>query len=1100
MNHSRNGRTDVREPAQGTSETPRPDDPRVIAALEEYASALQAGQAPDRDAFLARHPEIAAALAECLEGLEWMRGAAPGTSVTAPARVPAVAGVAPGTALGDFQVLREIGRGGMGVVYEAEQLSLGRRVALKVLPLAAALDAKQLQRFKNEAHAAAQLHHTNIVPVYGVGCEHGVHYYAMQLIDGQTLAALITELRQQAGLEPGLAEGTPAPQGGPAGLLLAGKGAAPAGSGDPQLTGPYRPEVTRTWAGATPSAPVKGSAGSAERSFNSPVFFRAVAQLGIQAAQALEHAHQLGVIHRDIKPGNLLVETPSPLAPVGRGVGAEGLRLLITDFGLCQSLKQAALTLSGDLLGTLRYMSPEQALARRGGVDHRTDVYSLGLTLYELLTLEPAFPGSNCAELLRQIAREEPVPPRRLNKAIPRELESIVLKAMEKRPRERYASARELADDLERFLNDEPIRAKPPGLVQRARKWERRHRPAVAVASLLLVALGLAAYAFGPAVIRVLTPGGTLVVEVDDPGVKVTVEGDGGIVITGAGPQEVRLRPGSYKVRATRDGKPVRREELITITRGARRVVKVSVEEGAAAARAVANVAPGAFVVLNGEGSQVGKYGTLADAVLRASDGDTIEVRGNGPFVTDPIKITQAALTIRSGAGFRPAIKLRSEAVEAKARLLETTGDLVVEGLEFQRMAHNEQFGFSPWPALLQASKALHVANCRFLTTKTRSAILSDGAVCVVRNCELLCSECGFSVHMSPSTPVKSLVVDNCVATESAQITFWTVGAKESPVRLSRNTWRTEMAPFWFQTWNPDRPDDTVKPPDEGVKVLRVEASANIFDGGSVFDWHCGPNRVFPESVLPKLVSWKGEGNVFAGRGPLIDVQRGKLSPEPAKGTKTLPDWRRFWGTPEVRSIRGVVRYRGGDPLSRVRLAPEQLTPEDFRLRPDSAGYRAGKDGKDLGADVDLVGPGKAYERWKKTPQYRQWLKETGQLRANADQQPLAPGEVRRFVGHTGGINGLAISRDSRRILSGARDKTLRLWDVETGKEIRRFEGHTGAVSCVALSPDGRRALSLSSHQDKSMRLWDVDAGMELPFWPRHGVWGVAFSPDGLRV
>jgi WD40 repeat protein/serine/threonine protein kinase len=490
MNHSGNGRTDVREPPQGTPETPRPDDPRVIVALEEYAAALQAGQAPDRGAFLARHPEIAAVLAECLEGLEWMRGATPGTSVTEPAGVPVVTGVAPGTSLGDFQVLREIGRGGMGVVYEAEQLSLGRRVALKVLPLAAALDAKQLQRFQNEAQAAAQLHHTNIVPVYGVGCERGVHYYAMQLIDGQTLAALITELRQQAGLEPGLAEGTPAPQGGPAGLLLAGKGAAPAGSADPQLIGPYRPELPHTSAGATTSAPVKGSAGSAERSFNSPVFFRAVAQLGIQAAQALEHAHQLGVIHRDIKPGNLLVETPPPLAPVGRGVGAEGLRLWITDFGLCQSLKQAALTLTGDLLGTLRYMSPEQALARRGGVDHRTDVYSLGLTVYELLTLEPAFPGSNCAELLRQIAREEPVPPRRLNKALPRELESIVLKAMEKRPRERYASAQELADDLERFLNDEPIRARRPTWVQRARKWARRHRgvaAALAGVALLLV-------------------------------------------------------------------------------------------------------------------------------------------------------------------------------------------------------------------------------------------------------------------------------------------------------------------------------------------------------------------------------------------------------------------------------------------------------------------------------------------------------------------------------------------------------------------------------------------------------------------------------------
>jgi hypothetical protein len=132
---------------------------------------------------------------------------------------------------------------------------------------------------------------------------------------------------------------------------------------------------------------------------------------------------------------------------------------------------------------------------------------------------------------------------------------------------------------------------------------------------------------------------------------------------------------------------------------------------------------------------------------------------------------------------------------------------------------------------------------------------------------------------------------------------------------------------------------------------------------------------------LTNLVGWNGEGNVFAGGGPLIEVQRGYVAPEPVKDTQTLADWRRLWGTAEANSIRGIVRYQGGDLLAKVNLAPEQLTPEDFRLRPDSAGYCAGTDGKDLGADVDLVGPGKAYKRWKKTPEYQQWLKETGQLK-----------------------------------------------------------------------------------------------------------------------
>ena len=185
----------------------------------------------------------------------------------------------------------------------------------------------------------------------------------------------------------------------------------------------------------------------------------------MQAAEALEHAHELGVIHRDIKPANLLVD--------GRG------NLWITDFGLAHCQSQAGLTMTGDLVGTLRYMSPEQALAKRVLVDQRTDIYSLGATLYELLTLEPVFDGRDRQELLRQIAFEEPRPLRRLNKAIPAELETIVLKAMEKNPADRYATAQELADDLERFLKDEPIRAKRPTLVQRARKWSRRHRPLV---------------------------------------------------------------------------------------------------------------------------------------------------------------------------------------------------------------------------------------------------------------------------------------------------------------------------------------------------------------------------------------------------------------------------------------------------------------------------------------------------------------------------------------------------------------------------------------------------------------------------------------------
>jgi serine/threonine protein kinase len=432
--------------AAAPADTPsRHEDARLLQALDEYQAALQAGKRPDPDEFRARYPDLAGALAECLAGLEFVHAA--GLALSQPGVVPppglsaATLLMAAGAPLGDFRIVREIGRGGMGIVYEAEQLSLGRRVALKLLPFAGALDPRQLQRFKNEAQAAAHLHHPNIVPVYGVGCERGVHYYAMQLIEGQTLATMIASLRERpraSGLQP------------PGALTV-----------------------------AVPTRPA-AAASTQPSDARDPGFLRTAAGLGMQAAEALEHAHQLGVVHRDVKPANLLVDA--------RG------NLWILDFGLAQIQSDTRLTRTGDLLGTLRYMSPEQALGTTLAVDHRADLYALGATLYELLTLEPALSGNDRHELLRQIAFEEPRPPRKLNRAIPAELETILLKALSKAPEERYATAQEMADDLRRFLEDKPIRARPPTLPQRTRRWARRHEALVLAAGLVLL-MGMVALA-----------------------------------------------------------------------------------------------------------------------------------------------------------------------------------------------------------------------------------------------------------------------------------------------------------------------------------------------------------------------------------------------------------------------------------------------------------------------------------------------------------------------------------------------------------------------------------------------------------------------------
>jgi WD40 repeat protein/serine/threonine protein kinase len=415
---------------------PALSDPVLDDLLDDLADRLQNGHPIDREEILARYPKQAESLRRLLPAMEVMAELGVSASRVAVSSRPTV--VSPLDAvlgvLGDFRVIREVGRGGMGVVYEATQISLGRRVALKVLPFAAALDSHQLQRFKTEAQAAAQLHHTNIVPVFWVGCERGVHYYAMQFIEGQTLAGLI-QSQQSAASE--------------------------------------REAECRSAHG--------GRGASARHRVRRPDDYRRVATLGIQAAEALDHAHRAGVLHRDVKPANLLIDGHD--------------KLWITDFGVARFVNDSGLTLTGNLVGTLRYMSPEQALARRLIVDQRTDVYSLGATLYELLTLRPAVGGVDRQDVLRRIAEDDPIAPRRIDPAIPRDLETIVLKTLAKEPQARYATAHDLADDLRRFLEHRPIIARRPNMVERAAKWVWRHPTAVAsVVSVLVVAvIGLSA-------------------------------------------------------------------------------------------------------------------------------------------------------------------------------------------------------------------------------------------------------------------------------------------------------------------------------------------------------------------------------------------------------------------------------------------------------------------------------------------------------------------------------------------------------------------------------------------------------------------------------
>ena len=419
----------------------------------EFVESYRRGEEPKLSEFTRRHPDLAGDIVDLFPALVQLEHIKPKT------HEHAVAGPEAGSAgrvrlerLGDYRIVRELGRGGMGVVYEAEQESLGRHVALKVLPTSALLNVTYLERFKREAKAAARLHHTNIVPVFGVGEHDGVPYYAMQFIRGEGLDRVLVDVRR---LRRQQTEHCADPLGPPNGAAATKQNGHPDSASETMALSTGRPDAE---------------------------YYRGVARIGVQVAEALAYAHRQGILHRDIKPSNLLLDLQGTV--------------WVTDFGLAKAEGTEELTQTGDIVGTIRYMAPERF---DGKSMPQSDVYGLGITLYELLALQPAFDDSNKGRLIDKALHEPPVSLRKLDRRIPRDLETIVLKCVAKNPRERYASAEALAGDLHRFLADRPIRARRATTAEQAWRWCRRNPAAtlLIVASLAtLVSLGVAVTAF----------------------------------------------------------------------------------------------------------------------------------------------------------------------------------------------------------------------------------------------------------------------------------------------------------------------------------------------------------------------------------------------------------------------------------------------------------------------------------------------------------------------------------------------------------------------------------------------------------------------------
>ena len=437
-----------------------PDHDPLERLADEFAERLRRGETPTVAEYAEAHPELADEIRDVFPSIQMMEQLAlrrqqqrtanqspPGAAVSDPER------------LGDYRILRRIGQGGMGIVYEAIHESLGRHVAVKVLLPQLAVSEQHVARFVREAQAAARLHHTNIVPVFGVGQDQGYHYYVMQLIAGQGLDLAVA--RKKIGSETG-----------PHTRCARVSDPAPVPSDQSPET---RETCGRSFRRGRETFAERGTfADRGPRYGHSDNEWLAVARIGVQAAEALAYAHAQGTLHRDIKPANLLLDS--------QGV------VWVADFGLAKVLDDVSLSHSGSILGTLRYMAPEQL---HGQAEARSDIYSLGLTLYELLAGRPAFEETVPSSLIQKITQGEAMPLRQVQPGVPRDLETIVAKAAAREAGHRYASASELADDLRRFVNDLPIHARRVTAAERVWRWSRRN-PLLAALSASSIVLLLA--------------------------------------------------------------------------------------------------------------------------------------------------------------------------------------------------------------------------------------------------------------------------------------------------------------------------------------------------------------------------------------------------------------------------------------------------------------------------------------------------------------------------------------------------------------------------------------------------------------------------------